>query len=456
MMMYLRSRDGLAVLALFALLLVASPVIAQTAQQMAALEARLMARLEQRLAEESEASRADQEATRLAFEQAVRATARSDNALDRRALAAIDAGQTSQGIGVLEERARARDAQATASGDASARTARSEEWKRIGALAFLDNTARSVQAYENALQFAPNDPETLDQLAYLYERQARNADRARVGQRLADQQDPEARARGLIHLGDVRLEEHDARPARELFEQAIAAAREAGSLRQEARGLNRLAAAYLLAGNNRQSEATIQESLTFTRANHLRYEEAEALYLIGTAYFSRGRGSLTGRQTQFARAEEYFSQAETIMRESGDEISTAQVMVRRGHVAHMMNNNTLAEGLLRQAIATFERRGVRQRLGFAQQQLAAVLVDQGHLDQARPLFRSSVEQARQSNLPLYEGSALMDWAQAEYNTQNRDEACRLIRESNAAFQRAEGAGAFRLQTGMMSSTYCGR
>ncbi len=174
MIRFVGTRECFAVIALLALLLVASPVIAQTAQQMAALEARLMARLEQRMAEEGEASRADQEATRLAFEQAVRATARSDNALDRRALAAIDAGQTGQGIGVLEERARARDAQATASGDVAARLARSEEWKRIGALAFLDNTARAVQAYENALQFAPDDAETLDQLAYLYERQARN------------------------------------------------------------------------------------------------------------------------------------------------------------------------------------------------------------------------------------------------------------------------------------------
>ena len=449
-------REGFAVAALLTLLLVASPVIAQTAQQMAALEARLMARLEQRMAEEGEASRADQEATRLAFEQAVRATARSDNALDRRALAAIDAGQTSQGIGVLEERARARDAQATSSGDAAVRAARSEEWKRIGALAFLDNTARSVEAYENALRFAPDDPETLDQLAFLYERQARNADRARVGQRMSELQNPEVRAKGFIHLGDVRLEENEARPARQLYEQALTAAREAGSQRQEARAMNRLAAAYLLAGNERQSEATVQQSLAFTRANNLRYEEAEALYLIGTAHFARGRGSLTGRQAQFARAEEYFRQAEAISREAGDEISTAQVQVRRGHVARMMNNDTLAEGLLREAIATFERRGVRQRLGFAQQQLAGALVEQGHLDQARPLFRSSVEQARQSNLPLYEGSALMDWAQAEYDAHNEGEACRLIRESNEAFGRAEGAGVFRFQTGMMASTFCGR
>lgn len=456
MIRFVGTRECFAVIALLALLLVASPVIAQTAQQMAALEARLMARLEQRMAEEGEASRADQEATRLAFEQAVRATARSDNALDRRALAAIDAGQTGQGIGVLEERARARDAQATASGDVAARLARSEEWKRIGALAFLDNTARAVQAYENALQFAPDDAETLDQLAYLYERQARNADRARVGQRLAELQDPEARAKGLIHLGDVRLEENEARPARQLFEQAIAAAREAGSQRQEARATNRLAAAYLIAGNERQSEATIQQSLTFTRANNLRFEEAEALYLIGTAYFARGRGSLTGRQAQFARAEDYFRQAEAISRETGDEITTAQVQVRRGHVARMMNNNTLAEGLLREAITTFERRGVRQRLGFAQQQLASVLAEQGHLDQARPLFRSSVEQARQTNLPLYEGNALMDWSQAEYDAHNSAEACRLIRESNEALRRAEGAGALRLQTGMMANAMCGR
>jgi len=437
-------------------LVIASPVIAQTAAEMAALEARLMARLEQRLAEESEASRADQEATRLAFEQAVRATARSDNALDRRALAAIDAGQTGQGIAVLEERARARDAQAQASTDASLRLARAEEWKRIGALAFLDNTERAVNAYENALQFAPDDPVILDQLAYLYERQARSADRSRVAQRLAELDDPETRAKGFIHLGDVRLEANEAAPARQQYEQGAAAAREAGSARQEARALTRIAATYLLARNNRQFETAIQQSLAISRANNLRYEEAEALYAIGTAHFTRGRTSLTGRQNQFAQAETYFSQVERIGRETNDEIATAQVMVRRGHVARMMENQTLAEGLLREAIAIFQRRGVVQRLGFAQHQLAATLVEQGRLEEARPLFRSSVAQARENNLPLYEGSALLDWAQAEYRARNQPEACRLIRESNAAFDRAEGAGAFRLQTGMMTSSYCGR
>ena len=57
MIISVKAREGVALLALLALLLIASPVIAQTAQQMAALEARLMARLEQRMAEESEASR---------------------------------------------------------------------------------------------------------------------------------------------------------------------------------------------------------------------------------------------------------------------------------------------------------------------------------------------------------------------------------------------------------------
>jgi tetratricopeptide (TPR) repeat protein len=453
-MMTASQRRFLGAFAIVLAVAVASPVIAQTAAQMAALEARLMARLEQRLAEESEASRADQEAQRIAFEQAIRATAQSSSPLDRRALAAIDAGRTAEGVGVLEERARARDALVTADADAAARRVRADEWKRIGALAFLDNTARSTEAYETALSFAPDDPEILDQLANLYQRLARGPDAVRVAQRLAGQSDAEWRARGLIHLGDMELEANQEEPARTHLEAAIAAAQQADSVRQEVRATTRLAGVYLLERNNRQFEATLERSLSLARANQLRYEEAEALYLLGTAHFSRGRGSLTGRRRQFEQAEAYFAQAHAIAVEGNDEISAAQVQVRRGHVARLMENNALAENYLREAIATFERRGVRARLGFAQHQLAAVLADEGRLEEARPIFRSAVDQVRAANLPLYEGSALMDWAQAEYEAGARGEACRLIRESRAAFGRAEGAGAFRMQTAIMSSTFC--
>jgi len=432
-------------------LIIALPALAQSAADMAALESRLMARLEQRMAEEGEASRADQEAQRLAFEQAIRATARSSNALDRRALVAIDAGRTGQGIGVLEERARARDAAATA--DAASRRERADEWKRIGALAFLDSTDRAVAAYEAALQFAPDDPEILDQLAYLYQRQARNTDRTRIAQRLADHSEAEWRAKGLIHLGDVQMEMNENTGARRYFEQAIEVASQGGATRQRVRAMNRLAATQIR--NNRQFETTIEQALTMARAEGFRYEEAEALYMRGTALFARGRGSFTGRTRSFEQAEVYFAQVYAIAVEVGDEIGAAQVQVRRGHVARVMENYPLAERMLREGIATFERRGVVQRLGFARHQLAAVLAEQGRLDEARPLFRSSVDAARATNLPLYEGAALMDWAKAEYEAGARDEACRLIRQSNAAFGRAEGAGAFRLQTGIMSSTYCG-
>ncbi len=450
------ARSVLSGVVLVSVLLFGPAVLAQTAAEMAALETRLMARLEQRMAEEGEASRADQEAQRLAFEQAVRAMGRSNNALDRRALAAIDRGNTDQGLAVLEERARVSDAQVLASGDAAARQARAEEWKRIGALAFLDNTARAVEAYETAVRFAPNDAEALDQLAYLYARLARRADQARVAQQLADQTDPEWRAKGLIHLGDVRLEANEHRAARQHFEQAIEAARLANSARQETRATTRLAAAYMLGGNNREFEITIEQALALSRANNLRFEEAEALYARGTAHFTRGRGSLTGRQRHFAEAERYFAEAHAIARELNDEIGAAQVAVRRGHAAHLMDDNTRAEGTLREAITTFERRGVRQRLGFAQNQLANVLVALGRLGEARPLYQSSVELARQANLPLYEGNALLEWSQAEGRAQNFAEACRTGREAQAAFNRAEGAGPFRAMAGMNASTYCAR
>jgi tetratricopeptide (TPR) repeat protein len=236
-------RSGLRIVAIVTALSLALPVIAQTAEL--EMEARVMARLELRLAEEREVDNIEDEANDLAMREYLAALTRSTNQVDRRAVAAIAAGNVSSGVTILEQRARARDTQAAAN-DTAGRLARAEDWKQVGAAAFLDNTNRAISAYENALRFAPQDPIVLDQLAWLYGRQAREEDRRSAAQQLTMLQAPESRVRGLIHLADIYLDKSDGRGARPYVDQALSLATEHNLLKQQAMLLSFLAGCQML------------------------------------------------------------------------------------------------------------------------------------------------------------------------------------------------------------------
>lgn len=137
-----------------------------------------------------------------------------------------------------------------------------------------------------------------------------------------------------------------------------------------------------------------------------------------------------------------------------DEISRAQLLVRRGHVARLMDDLPLSEQRLREALEILQRLGVRARFGFAQQQLGATLAKEGRVNEALPLFQNAVEIARQTSQPGYEASALYDWAQAEADRNNMPEACRLGRLSAAAFERAPGQQGQAGPVRMLSSLWC--
>lgn len=440
---------GFAVIAFCAF---AVPVVAQTAEL--AMEARLMARLEVRLAEEREADSIEDEANSLAMREYLAALARSPNQVDQRAVAAINQGNVAGGVALLEQRARARDAQAPAN-DPVAQLARAEDWKQVGAAAFLDNTERAIAAYENARRFAPNDPVVLDQLAWLYGRQAREDERRAAAQQLTMLQSPESRIRGMIHLADIYLDRSDGRSARPYVEQALALATEHNLLRQQSTLLSFLAGCQMLERDVRDAERSAARALEISRTNGFQYEEATALFIQGTIHFGRGTGSLIGRQPHLRRAEETYAQVQAIFESRNDEISVAQLLIRRGHVARLMEDLPLSEQRLRRAIEILSRLGVRARFGFAQHQLAATLAEQRRYDEAIPLFESAVEIARETNQPGYEGAALYDWAAAENQRRNRPEACRLGRASERAFRRAPGQGGQATAVGILAGLWCG-
>ena len=433
-----RSTFSLAVALSLVSTLFQAPVSAQSAEELAQMEARLVARLELRLAEATEEMRSEQEATRLAFEQAVRALAKSANTLDQTALKTIAAGDVKAGLSALEERGRARDAQVLRKGNSAATTERAEEWVHIGALAFLDNTARAVEAYEHALGIAPSNPVALDQLAWLYGRQARTADRRAVAERLTRLPEADSRVRGFIHLADIHLDENDGDRAEPFVERAMSESIGAGLPKYEATAAAFLAACRVLDRRYDEAEKLVQRSLSLSRAGGFRNEEGLALFVQGTVYFARASSSLFGRKNHLQRAEDVYTQVEALFREQKDRSSIAQILIRRGHVARLMGDLTLAKQLLTDAIRILEELGVRARLGFAQQQMAATLSALGQGDDAAILFEKSVDAARETHQPAYEGSALYQWARAEAERRNRVSACVLATDAVAAWSRAAG------------------
>jgi len=422
-----------------------SQAVAQTSEDLAAMEARLTARLERRIAEEGTETKGQIDALRISFKQAIDALAKSSSDLDRKALVAIDKGATSEGLAVLEERAKARDAAAAqnaASLTAEARQNdaknRAEEWKRIGALAFLDNTERSIAAYRQALKFAPDDAGILNQLGELYLRQAQWNDRVAIGERLTHLKDPEAQAEGYFNIADSYLEQGDPSRARREAERGLAVARSANVKRLESRCLSLLAGANVQEGKFSAADEFAAQALKIAQAGGFTYERIMALFTLAGIGEAKVRMMPSGqRAAALEDVDRQYSEVEGALLKVEDPVAAANVLVNRAGVALAMGDTALAESRLRTAFLRLESAGATARLGYVEAKLGTALVAGKRIDDAIPYFKSSVQRAQQAKDPGREAVALIAWAQAEAMRANRAEACRLARQSYAVL--AQGA-----------------
>lgn len=407
---------------------------AQSKGEMAALESRLMARLEMRLAQETENIRGEQEALRVSVQSAIKNLAKSKNELDKRALEAIDSGEAAAGLEVLEERARARDREvtkSTAAGDRPGDRARAEEWRRIGALAYLDSTKRAVEGYENAVGFAPKDPHLLNELAALYDRQGRFADQAAIGRRLIALGDTANIARGYLHLGSAQTQSGSVDDSVATLKLAVVAARESGQPQILAQALYLQSFALSVARDFSAAEKAAEEAIQVAHANGNRSLEAWGRYALGGVSLVDGTQSLFSAKGKFERATQELEKALSAFVELDDRAAQGDILAELARLARLLGDARLSEGRARKAIAILEPLNARARIGFATQQLGAALAEQKRVAEAREAFRTSVDMAHQQGNPLYETIALVQWAQVEKQLDNDGEACRLITQAIA-------------------------
>jgi tetratricopeptide (TPR) repeat protein len=411
---------------------------AQTSAEQSAMEARLMAKLERRIAEEGTETKGQIDAIRISVKQAIESLSKSSNALDRKTLVAIDAGATKDGLAVLEERAKARDAaaaqnspRATADVRQNEEKSRADEWKRIGALAFLDSTDHAISAYQQALKFAPDDAGILDQLAELYLRQAKWSERITVGERMTHLKDPEAQAEGYFNIADSYLEQGDPTQGRKAAEQGLSIARSAGVKRLESKCLFLLAGADSQEGKFDAADEGAAQALRIAQANGFTYERIMALFTIAANAEARVRTMPPGqRAAALADVDRQYSEVEAALLKIEDPVAASNVLVNRGGVALAMGDVALAQARLRTAFLRLESAGATARLGVVEAKLGSVLAASKRFDDAIPYFKSSVQRAKQAKDPGRETVALIAWAQAEAMRSNRPEACRLLQEAD--------------------------
>lgn len=422
-------------LLMFALLSVSA--WAQTDSEMAALEARLMARLERRLAEESAATNSQIGALRVAVQEAVQSLSRSGNELDRKALVAIDKGAVKDGVAVLEERAEARDAALATNAAAESGTAlqaqkqsRAEEWKRIGALAFLENTSRAIAAYEQALNFAPSDAAILEQLSDLYARQARWNDRISMGGRLVALKEPDAQATGYFNIADSYLEQGQPSKARPDVERCLTIARSSHLSQQESKCLLLLAGASLQEGNLLDAERSASEALTIARKADQKDVEGMALFVLAAMGEQKVAAvPPTERKKALQEIDDIYEELERLAPTIHDPAAMPSVLIGRARIAMALGDAALAEARLKKALASMESSGVTARVSYVEEELGRALAAQARIGEAISHFKTSIEKARAAKEPRYEAIALMAWAAAEASRVNRPEACRLAQES---------------------------
>jgi len=410
---------------------------AQTSAEQAAMEARLMAKLERRIAEEGTETKGQIDALRISFKQTIESLSKSSNELDRKTLVAIDKGATKDSLAVLEERAKARDAAAAQNAALSTPEARqneektrADEWKRIGALAFLDSTDHAISAYQQALKFAPDDAGILDQLGELYQRQAQWSERITIGERMTHLKDPEAQAEGYFNVADSYLEQGDPSKGRKAAEQGLSVARSGGVKRIESRCLSLLAGADLQEGKFDAADEFAAQALRTAQASGFTYERIMALAMLAGIGEAKVRTMPPGqRAAALADVDRQYSEVEEAALKIEDPVAASNVLVNRAGVALAMGDLALAQARLRTAFLRLESAGATARLGVVEAKLGSVLAASKRFDDAIPYFKSSVQRAQKAKDPGREAVALIAWAQAEAMRSNRPEACRLLQEA---------------------------
>ncbi len=275
--------------------------------------------------------------------------------------------------------------------------AAAQSWREAGALYAASDTHKAVDAYEKALALDPDNPEILNGLGPLYERQARMDEAQALYTKVlegAGATDPSWKAKAL---GNLALMDAN----RGQYEEAIEGVKEALAIFEAQRDQEAVAKAYLnlgniydSAGDRQTAESYAKRCLTLARELGLRNIEAAAL---GNIAYVRMRGG------DYDTARATFDEAIAIMDDLGMETEKSYALL---NLTLMLSNEGKideAEAMARKTLALAEKLDAKITEAGALNHLAIIARERGEYETAEARHKEAIAlfQSLQSPENLY-------------------------------------------------------
>jgi tetratricopeptide (TPR) repeat protein len=277
--------------------------------------------------------------------------------------------------------------------------------------------------------------------------------------------DPQGACRALQVLGVASWSEDDLEAAERTYRLSLQIASEAGFGPGQGAALHGLAVVRLYAGELREAEALIDQSLTLFRALPQTTELTPPMLALGeilvpqaetgtlrmafqetfapfqdvssrtaVGYVLANRGMMRRVSGDLDGAMRDIEECLALFRAIGDERAIAHALGRLGNLATAMGELALARDLLEECLAIRGRIGDSRGTGLAEGNLGSLAIAEGDLDRAQALLdESATAFGRRGDMWGY-GSALGNLASLALTKGDVGGALRLLQESLVAIR----------------------
>lgn len=260
-------------------------------------------------------------------------------------------------------------------------------YRRLGALAFLDDTKEAFDAYLKAVDLWPEDIVAWNQLGRLYDRigQLDNAIDAygRVGNLASTTDDPEKwSAISLGNLGNVYRSRGDLDRAIELYEQSLAISEALGRLDGIANSYANLGIIYKTKGDLGRAIELHEKSLAINEALGRLGSMAMDYSNLGTVYRIMG---------DFDRAIKLYEQSLAIEKKLGHKEGIASDYTNLGIVYQIKGDLIRAEELYEKSLVIEKKLDRKEGIARQYGNLGNIHRERGNLDKAIEFYEQSLK-----------------------------------------------------------------
>jgi tetratricopeptide (TPR) repeat protein len=296
------------------------------------------------------------------------------------ALAHIEKGETARAIQIFEDTAQKREAE----GDTSHKEA-AEAFRHLGAIAFLNDTQRALDAYEKATSLDPENPDGWNQLGHLKDRigdldGAEDAYRAVLGfgEKTGDKEWIAAATGNLGTLYQTRGElEH----AEEYYRKSLAIEEELGHREGMAACYGNLGNIYRTRGELERAEEHFLKSLAFYKELGRKEGMANQFGNLGNVYQIRG---------ELERAEEHYKKALALNEELGRREGMAIQYGNLGIIYKTRGELERAEEFYRKSLAIEEELGRKEGMASDYGNLGVLYQTRGEMERAEEYYKKAL------------------------------------------------------------------